>query len=266
MKRTLSNIFTLLLTLGGVFVASYLTYHHFRPDLSLGCSAGPGSCEGVLKSQYSQVGPIPTAIIGLGMYLLLLGASLLRHKSITQLRATPKTLEAMASDGDGTEPSPSANPAYTTVLAGLRRFDMIIWGVSFVALLISWFLQYNALFVVEAFCKWCFSSAVIVTLIALLSSRDYWLEGRELEGDQKLVIAVLSFIGITMIAVYSPKLHDQWIFVQQKDKHEKRSGQVQGIDRSKLLPPSIHIKGNRNAPLLILEFADLQCPACKQTD
>lgn len=265
MKRTLSNLITLLLALGGVFVAGYLSYHHYHPDVSLGCSAGSSSCEGVLKSQYSSIGPIPTALVGLGMYLVLLIGAVLRHKSIGALRATPETLTSGEAE-DGEASAASENPAYAAALAHNRRFDMGIWALSSAGALISWFLQYNALFVVEAFCKWCFSSAVIVTLIALVSTKDCWLEGRKLEGDQKLVIAVLSFIGVTMLAVYSPKVHDQWLVVDQNNKRGKRSGQVQGVDRSKLITKDVHIRGNKNAPLLLLEFADLQCQACKQAD
>jgi uncharacterized membrane protein len=48
--------------------------------------------------------------------------------------------------------------------------DLAFWGMAFFAALFSLYLTYLEPFVIRAVCIWCLSSAVIVTLLLLIST------------------------------------------------------------------------------------------------
>ena len=85
--RSITNLLTLLLALAGCFVAIVLTYEEFHPKADIGCSKFGGDCEKTISSKYGHLGPIPTSIIGLGMYLTLAGT--LRHAVQRHSGCTP---------------------------------------------------------------------------------------------------------------------------------------------------------------------------------
>ena len=62
-----------LVALGGVAVAGYLTYVHYRPA-ALICTAG-GGCETVAKSSYSHIAGINIAIFGIIGWILILATA-----------------------------------------------------------------------------------------------------------------------------------------------------------------------------------------------
>jgi uncharacterized membrane protein len=129
---------TLVLSLLGIAVATYLTIVHYRQDL-LVCSLNHG-CETVQKSSYAVVAGIPIAILGLAMYVALLG--------LTVLRA--------------------------------RRPDRQDWGtmaafaIAFAGVLYAGYLTYVELFVLHAICQWCVGSAIITLAICAVEGVGVW--------------------------------------------------------------------------------------------
>lgn len=121
----------------GLGVAGYLTYEKFSGS-GLVCWGGSQECEIVQNSPYSQIGPIPVAAVGLIGYLMFLVVTAL------QLRAV--LLEQRRT------------------LAGLN------FGLALGAFLYSLYLTYLELFVIEAICTWCVISAILVTLILILTT------------------------------------------------------------------------------------------------
>jgi uncharacterized membrane protein len=101
------------------------------------CTAG-GSCLKVQTSVYSNLAGVPVALIGLIGYVAILGSLLLAENETTRF----------------------ATAAFTLV------------GFGFSA-----YLTYRELFSIHAICEWCVSSAIIMTLLMLLS---VW---RFLRGD-----------------------------------------------------------------------------------
>lgn len=87
--------------------------------------AGGGGCETVAESTYSHVFGVNIAVFGVGGYVLLLAAALLR--------------------GD---------------LARMTGF-----GISLVGFGYSVYLTYLEVFKIEAICQWCVTSATLMTIL-----------------------------------------------------------------------------------------------------
>ncbi len=116
-----------VLALAGAAVAGYLTWVHYRPE-ELICIGG-GGCEIVQKSRYSELGPIPVALLGLVAYLAI-GATALRRDLLT------------------------AAAAAATALAGLV---FALWLVYVMARIL------------DAWCNWCLASDAILTVLTVVT-------------------------------------------------------------------------------------------------
>lgn len=131
----------------GVTVAAYLSWVALNEHVEPFCS-GLGDCHTVQSSEFAKVAGIPVAVLGLGMYLglgVLLGSR-----------------RAWRARGHAEEPR-----------------TLVVWtfALALSGALYSAYLTYIELFEVEAICAWCVASAVIVSLILLLSLPDL-LRGR----------------------------------------------------------------------------------------
>lgn len=126
-----------LLAMIGLGVAGYLTYVETQ---ALSAVCGPiGDCNAVQSSSYARLfGVLPVGILGLIGFSLMLIAWL-----IQQLR----------DDKWGN-------------YASIAIIGMALFGTLF-----SIYLTYLEIFVIEAVCMWCISSAVIMTSIMLLGIR-----------------------------------------------------------------------------------------------
>jgi uncharacterized membrane protein len=93
------------------------------------CVGGGGGCERVQSSRWAELAGIPVAVLGLGGYLALLGTLLLPE-------------------------DPGRSAAAFVALVGL--------GFS------AW-LTYVEIAKIHAICQWCVASAVVMTLLAVVS-------------------------------------------------------------------------------------------------
>lgn len=94
------------------------------------CVAGGGGCEKVQTSDYADLAGIPVAVLGLAGYLAILGSLFVR--------------------GD---------------LGRLAGAAIALSGFGF-----SMYLTYREIFTIKAICQWCVASAVLMTLLALLTA------------------------------------------------------------------------------------------------
>ena len=127
-----------LMAMAGVAIATYLTLYKAGVIGELACSVG--SCETVNTSKWATFLGLPVAAWGLGYYVLLLGVTLV---GVQERWSTSLTL--------------------SRVLLGLT-----LWGVVFSA-----WLTYLELFVIHAICVWCVTSAVLVTVMSVVSLLEY---------------------------------------------------------------------------------------------
>jgi uncharacterized membrane protein len=122
-----------VLALVGLFVSLYLLAYSVGL-IPLIC--GVGSCETVQASEWARVGPIPVPMLGVGGYLALLLVTLYGLQPAHQDERGP----------------------------GLLALGLATIGVGY-----SGFLTYLEARVINAWCMWCVTSAVIMTLIFLAS-------------------------------------------------------------------------------------------------
>jgi uncharacterized membrane protein len=92
---------------------------------------GIGDCEAVQNSEFSRIGGVPVAALGVAGYLALL-------------------LSALA----------GLQPGWQTS----RKISWLLFGGSLVGLAFSAYLTYLEAFVIYAWCQWCVSSAIIMAL------------------------------------------------------------------------------------------------------
>jgi uncharacterized membrane protein len=131
------------LALVGVFVALYLTMYKMGAIGHLAC--GFGSCERVNTSKWATLAGAPVAAWGLGFYVATL-------------------VVAIA----GTSPG----------LAYRREISYLLAVMSGTGVLFSAWLTYLELYVIDAICRYCVMSAVIVTLIFVVSIADVLAQRR----------------------------------------------------------------------------------------
>jgi uncharacterized membrane protein len=122
------------LALGGLGLATYLAMYKLGFIGTLAC--GSGGCETVQLSRWATFLGLPVAVWGVGFYLVLFGVALLG------------TTERFVDE-------PWVSHALLTLAA---------WGVIFSA-----WLTYLELFVINAICKFCVVSAVLVSVTFLVS-------------------------------------------------------------------------------------------------
>ncbi len=121
----------------GLAVAGYLTYVETQ---SVQAICGPvGDCNAVQSSSYARIwGILPVGLLGAFGYIAILAAWW-----STRLRL---------------------NWTWVSIYAPVALFGMALFGTIF-----SIYLTYLELYVIKAVCIWCISSAVIITLLLLLS-------------------------------------------------------------------------------------------------
>lgn len=121
----------IVLAVIGIGIAGYLTYVHYA-HVKVLCTSGGGEseCAGVQKSAYSKLVGVPVALLGLLGYIAILTTLLLRQSENTRLATLVFTLG----------------------------------GFGF-----SLYLTAREVFTLEKICEWCVSSAMILTILTILS-------------------------------------------------------------------------------------------------
>ena len=123
-----------VLALIGLLMSVYLTLHKFGYIGTLAC--GTGSCDTVQTSPWAVFMGIPVPVMGVVGYLVLLILAIVGLQS-----------------------------AY----AESRKLAFVLFVLADTALVFTIYLTYLEAFVINAWCRWCIGSALIVTLIWIFS-------------------------------------------------------------------------------------------------
>ncbi len=124
-------------------IGGYLSWVALDAGAEAACS-GVGDCHAVQGSAYAEVARVPVALLGLAMYGGLAALAAARRLGPVAHRSRRRAARAPG--------------------VGLR---LAISGVLFSA-----YLTYVELFVIDAICVWCVTSALLVSAIALLAAPD----------------------------------------------------------------------------------------------
>ena len=127
-----------VLALGGVFVSAYLTLYKLGYIGQLSCSIG--SCETVQLSKWAKFLGLPVAAWGVAYYVAVLAT------------AIAGTLSSFTDS---------------------RRLSAVLLGEAVIGFVFTIYLTSLEAFVIHAYCIYCLSSALIVTLIVIASAADY---------------------------------------------------------------------------------------------
>lgn len=121
----------------GLLVSFYLTW--IKVSGGSAYCAGVGDCETVQSSVYSEMFGLPIALFGAGFYAIVLILTMVRRR-VTQQQAE---------------------------YALLGQLMLVVAGTLY-----SGYLTYLELYVLQAICPYCVVSALIVTLLLVLSVYD----------------------------------------------------------------------------------------------
>jgi uncharacterized membrane protein len=128
------NLYALIAAIIGALDATYLTWIKLSHNETQ-CAPGLGDCFTVNTSRYSELFGIPVAIFGLATYLLIIAILLLKSRS-----------EFLRENG-----------------------TMAIFGISLIGVIYSAYLSYLEEYVIHAWCPYCVVSAIMITIIFVLS-------------------------------------------------------------------------------------------------
>ena len=132
-----------LVALAGVFVALYLTLYKLGYIGTLACAVG--SCETVQTSKWATFLGVPVGAWGVAYYIFVLALAIV---------------------------------GLSGRFADSRGISQLLVGVTAFGLLFSLWLTYLELFVIHAICQWCVISAILATILFVLS----WLDFREVSA------------------------------------------------------------------------------------
>lgn len=128
------RLISILLAFIGLIDSIYLVWVKYTDQYAL---CGPiGNCESVNTSQYSEIGGIPIALLGVGAYLVIIVLLVLEVRSDL-----------------------------------LREYGpLLVFGISLAGVLYSIYLTYIEVAVLRAICPYCVVSAVVLVLLLFLST------------------------------------------------------------------------------------------------
>ena len=151
--RTPAAVFAALaLSLAGAVVAGYLAWVHY--DLSA-LTCGIGDCHTVQTSSYAAIGPVPIALLGLGMFLAIAALAVVRWQRPALI--WPATFIA---------------------------FMLAFGGVLYFA-----YLSYLEIAVIGAICQWCVLAAALTVSLLIVETINVVAAIRTPAGDELETLA-----------------------------------------------------------------------------
>lgn len=222
-----------MLGYAGMFIAGFLSLGHLL-KISLPCGPTKG-CDTVAthSSAYLTGNPIdggfPVAYLGFLGYLFLTALAVYRGST-------------------GRESS--------------RPLATIGFFASLLGALYSGYLIYTSINVIHATCIWCMASAATMVLTAIVSAGLLQADQPTETKKSKLDLGIAGVLTVVVAAA----LYGGASYLRSKGEMID-GGVTHRIVQNKidLVAPGSHIYGNADAPVTVVEFADMMCPSCQAT-
>ena len=217
----------LLLSLIGLFDALYLWWVYASPSRPMVCMGG--GCDAVRASVFAYPMGVPMPVFGVAMYA---GLALLIF----------------------------ADPMFQGRIRRAAAFALA--GITGLGLLFSLYLTGLEAFVIHAWCFWCVISAITVTLMFGLAIFDLLRPLPEPDHAVARVQARKQFGLVLAAALVGTPLFYVLMRAGTPPPFPPIPPEVMGH----MVRPDSHMTGNLNARLTVLEFGDIQCPACGRAE
>lgn len=208
----------------GIFIAGTLSFSHLTNRMPPCGSAG--GCTGVLSSTFASVFNLPVAYIGLGAYFALAAIAILR--------------------------STKAGADWTMLIK-------VGFGLTAVGVLASFWFTFASLVYIREACLWCLGSAATMIALFFLHASLWGKNPPEKPGQVDVVASVAGLVLAT--GLFIPSAMAATEAVNRATSFVK----LDEATRETLLPADANrIWGNKDAKVILVEFADPNCGSCRR--
>ncbi|HMD99886.1 MAG TPA: thioredoxin domain-containing protein [Terriglobia bacterium] len=216
------------LSLVGLFISLYLLWVYTSPSHPLVC-LGTG-CDTVRASPYAHVMGYPMPMFGVLMY------------SAVALLLFAEPLVA----------------SWTA-----RRIRSLVLVILSAAFLCSVYLTGLEAFAIHAWCEWCVTSAIVITLMLALAIwealRPESLSNAETGIARRFSAARTQFaLFVVGLAIGIPA----FVYLSRSGELPAAPPTSAEVLNTRLVRPDSHATGNLGSPVMVVEFGDFECPIC----
>lgn len=224
----LFNWLTLLFAGVGLAVSGVLSASHAL-KVDPPCGIGGSGCATVANHPSSQWFGVPVAYFGVAAYVVLILISIMR----------------LSAHG-----------------AQFRKLAIAGFGFTALGTVISMALQYIAINEIKATCLWCMTSAIAMALCFLCHAVMLQSEAPTAEqaSSKKINFGLIALVVVG--SAFSIGMETSKMMTGAPRKVIK-AGIFEGVSVKEKLVKDGHSKGAEDAPVVIVEFADLYCGACR---